>query len=355
MLPPRNAGQLRRAAAWILGQGRRLAAGLRTGDTLPPELRHAIHNTKLLGALLARQAYAEGRAGPGVAAPEHPVLVRLGGRLCRQEDIEAPWLHHWCARLGMVPLYHRKVWEECFVAQALWEAGMLAPGRRALGFAVGRELLPAFAAAQGVQVLATDLARGESRARIWHGTGQHAEGADHLFHPHLLPREVFDARVAFRAVDMAAIPDDLRRGGFDALWSVCAFEHLGSLESGLDFVLRAMDCLRPGGIAVHTTEYNLAETGPTLGSGVTVLYQRRHIEALGARLAAAGHQLLPVDFGTGGGVLDGFVDLPPFSAPDGTQPVADTPHLRKTHAEHVVTSIGLIIRAGAAGPKGETA
>jgi SAM-dependent methyltransferase len=281
-----------------------------------------------------------------VPAREAPVLLRLGGRLCRQEDIEAPWLHHWCARLGMAPLYHRKVWEECYVAQALWEAGMLAPRRRGLGFAVGRELLPAFLAAQGAQVVATDLAAADPRARMWHDSGQFAAAAEHLFHPHLISRDEFDALVSFRAVDMAAIPDDVRRGGFDFLWSVCSLEHLGSLEAGMRFVEQAMACLRPGGVAVHTTEYNLAEEGRTLESGVTVLYQRRHIEALARRLDAAGHRVAPIDFTQGEGVLDRFVDLPPFALPDGTQPVKDTPHLRKAFREHVATSIGLVVRAG---------
>jgi SAM-dependent methyltransferase len=333
--------------AFIAGKAKRGAQGLATGDDLPPELRHAIANTKLLGAEIARAAFAAGRAGPGVPAPEAPVLVRLGGRLCRQEDIEAPWLHHWCARLGMVPLYHRKVWEECYVAQALWEHGMLTARRRGLGFAVGRELLPAFLAAQGAEVLATDLAARDDRARIWHDSGQFAAEAGHLFYPHLIGREDFDARVTFRAVDMAAIPEDLRRGEkFDFLWSVCALEHLGSLEAGLRFIEQAMACLKPGGVAVHTTEYNLAETGRTLTSGVTVLYQRRHIEELARRLEAAGHRVAPLDFSAGEGVLDRFVDLPPFSLPDGTQPVKDTPHLRKAFREHTATSIGIIVRAG---------
>jgi len=330
----------------VARRARRVAQALRTGDELPPELRHAIWNSKQMGALLARQFYQAGMAGPGIPAPEDPVLARLGGRLCRQEDIEAPWLHHWCARLGMAPIYHRKVWEECFVAQALWEAGMLAPRRRGLGFAVGRELLPAFIAAQGAEVLATDLRQEDRRARVWQETGQHARQHDHLFYPHLLGREDFDARVVFRAVDMARIPEDLSQGGFDFLWSVCSLEHLGTLRAGQDFILRAMACLRPGGVAVHTTEFNLAEDGPTQAQGLTVLYQRRHIEELGVRLAAAGHTLLTVDFTAGDGVLDRFVDIPPFALPDGTPPVPDTPHLRLGQQEHVATSIGLIIRAG---------
>ena len=57
----------------------------------------------------------------------------------------------------------------------------------------------------------------------------------------------------FRAVDMNDIPPDLR--GFDFTWSSCALEHLGTLRAGADFVVEQMTCLRPGGVAVHTTEY----------------------------------------------------------------------------------------------------
>jgi SAM-dependent methyltransferase len=339
-------GAFRRLVGWLKGSAQRRASGARRGDALPVELRHAIRNTKLLGAALARQAYAEGRAGPGLDAPEHPLLARLGGRVCRQADIEAPWLHHWCGRLRMAPIYHRKVWEECFVAQALWEAGMLAPGRKGIGFAVGREWLPAFLAAEGAEVLGTDLATDDRRSRIWHGSGQHAAEADHLFQPHLIEPGEFRAQVGFRAVDMTAIPDDLRQGGFDFAWSVCALEHLGDLEAGLRFIERAMACLRPGGVAVHTTEFNLDPDGPTLTRGTTVLYQRRHIEALAARLAQAGHRLLPVDFDAGEGVFDGFVDLPPFIGAEGAPVVADAPHLRLAKGDFTATSIGLIIRAG---------
>jgi hypothetical protein len=330
----------------ILHRWQRLRLRAWQGGEMPPELRHAALNTKLMGAVIARQMYAAGLAGPGLPAPDAPVPVGLAGGVCRQDAIEAPWLRHWCARLGMVPLYHRKVWEECFVAQALWEAGMLAPGRRGIGFAVGREYLPALAAAFGMEVLATDLRPEDPRARDWHQSGQHAGEAGHLFLPHIVDRASFEARLRFRAVDMARIPQDLRAGGFDCLWSACAFEHLGSLEAGLDFVVRAMACLRPGGVAVHTTEFNIEPEGPTPSSGPTVLYQRRHVEELGRRLAAMGHEMLPVDFDGGSGVLDRFVDLPPYAEAGGRLAVEDAPHLRLSFRGHVATSIGLIIRAG---------
>jgi hypothetical protein len=335
-----------RVTTAILQRWHRLRLRLSQGGPMSPELRHAAMNVKLMGAVYSRQLYAAGLAGPGLPAPERPVHVGLTGGVARQDAIESAWLRHWCARLGMVPLYHRKVWEECFAAQALWEAGMLAPGIRGLGFAVGREYLPCFAAAHGMQVLATDLRPEDSRARMWHESHQHAGEADHLFLPHLIDRVSFDERVRFRPVDMSRIPDDLLRGEFDCLWSVCSFEHLGTIEAGLDFVLRAMACLKPGGIAVHTTEFNMDPDGPTVDHGSTVLYQRRHIEALGERLARHGHTLLPVDYAGGSGVLDRFIDLPPFHEPDGRLAVEDAPHLRLSLRGHVATSIGLIIRAG---------
>lgn len=342
------AGPLRRVMA-LLARGRqgvrRGVADIASRATAPSvEARHAAWNTKVLGSAYARQLYASGVAGPGVQLQSFPVQVRLTSGLCRQADIEQPWLHYWCSRLGMLPIYHRKVWEDCFVAQALWEAGMLNNRRRALGFAVGREMLPAFFAAHGVEVLATDLGQQEQTAKGWQQTGQHASELEHLFWPTLVEREVFDQRVTFQPADMRRIPDALADGSRDFVWSVCSFEHLGSIQAGLDFVVRAMDCLRPGGIAVHTTEFNMDAEGPTLDGGSTVLFQRRHIEALGERLAEAGHELLPVDFHPGRGVLDQFVDLPPFSEEGGALPVADTPHLRLAMGEHVATSIGLIIR-----------
>lgn len=336
---------LRRMTSWLARRGQALARALFLGDAMPPEMRHLVWNTKVMGSVIARQMYEAGIAGPAVPPQPYPVLVRLSSRICRQQDLEAPWLHHWCSRLGMYPLYHRKVWEDCFVLQAMWEAGMLARRRRGLGFAVGQEALPAFFAAQGAEVLATDLAPSDARARKWRATGQHVGEASRLHHPRLIDDKTFKEKVSFRPVDMAKIPPDLMKGEFDFLWSVCSFEHLGSIEAGLDFVVKAMACLRPGGLAVHTTEFNLAAEGPTLDHAPTVLYQRRHIEQLAQRLAAEGHEMRPVDFDTGSGVLDRFVDLPPFSGKDRHPLVPDTPHLRLAFREHVATSIGLIIRA----------
>ncbi|HYZ31152.1 MAG TPA: class I SAM-dependent methyltransferase [Crenalkalicoccus sp.] len=303
-------------------------------------------DVKVLATELARQRYAAGLAGHAAPLPAAPVPAALTSRICRQADIEQDWLRHWCGRLRMAPLYHRKVWEDCFILQAVWEAGLLRPGARALGFAVGAEWLPAFLAGQGLSVVATDLDPGDARAGEWIRSGQHAAAAERLYQAHLCDRADFAARVGFRPVDMSAIPDDLARGGFDLVWSVCALEHLGTLQAGADFVRNAMRCLRPGGLAVHTTEYNLDAAGPTLERGGTVLFQRRHLEALTAALAAEGHAMLPLDDAPGEAVFDRFVDLPPY--PHEADPLGplEAPHLRLSLEGFPATSVGLIVRAG---------
>ncbi|WP_243634379.1 class I SAM-dependent methyltransferase [Roseicella frigidaeris] len=300
-------------------------------------------NIKLLGSALAQSRLA---ACASAEAPIGPQAIGLASRACCQADIEGDWLRHWCRVLGVAPRYHRKLWEDCTVPQMLWEAGMLEPGRRGLGFAVGREDLPALFASRGVEVLATDLDSADSRATAWTQTGQHADRLESLHRPRLLPEEGFRRRVQFRPVDMTAIPADLLQGEFDFVWSVCALEHLGSLEAGEAFVRTAMRCLRPGGIAVHTTEFNLDPTGPTVETGPTVLYQRRHLERLGESLAAAGHAMLPLRDPAGDRQLfDQLVDLPPYAHQGGPE---NSPHLRLVLAGHTVTSVALVIRAGGA-------
>ena len=303
-------------------------------------------NMKVLGITLARQCYQAGLAGPGVAGPPEPVAAGLAGGLCRQADIESPWLRHWCGQLGIFPLYHRKVWEHCFILQALWEAGALAAGKAALGFAVGAEPLPALLAARGVQVLATDLDGRNAAAQVWRATRQHGGSREQLFHPHLVDRCAFDSRVDYRTADMNRIPADLH-GRFDACWSSCAMEHLGSIAHGLRFVESAMRCLRPGGTAVHTMEFNLhaAQSG-SLRTGSTVLFEEQDVLDLAQRLREAGHQVASIAFDRGDGLLDGFIDVPPFSADEGgPAAMPPAPHLRVAFRGHVVTSLGIIVRA----------
>ena len=235
---------------------------------------------------------------------------------------------HWIARTGRRVQWHRKQWEYFFILQALYERGRLAPGMSGLGFGVGREPLSAAIAAMGASVLATDLA---SAAAGWDDIGRAAASLSELNIQKLCPDEDFKRLVSFREVDMRNVPQDLPK--VDFAWSACAFEHLGSLQRGVDFLIESSRLLKPGGVGVHTTEYNLSSNDKTVSEGDAVLYRRCDLDALGAALDAVDCDLLPFDERPADGVLDGFVDVPPFSSP----------HLRLALGEFAVTSVGVII------------
>ncbi|HLM74137.1 MAG TPA: methyltransferase domain-containing protein [Polyangiaceae bacterium] len=267
---------------------------------------------------------------------EEPSFPRLGSQLCTASQMRAPEYLEWCRFLKCEgETLHRKVWEYCYIMQGLTEQLGSFEGKRGLGFGVGRERLAEAFAALGAEVVATDQAPEAADQQGWAGTGQYANVIASLNRLKICDPAIFERRVQFRVADMNQISDDL--SGFDFVWSACAFEHLGSIERGLDFVVRAMDCLKPGGVAVHTTEYNLTSNDATPASGATVLFRRRDIEELGNRLRDRGFELLPLNLHPGGDRLDHHVDVPPYKL---------SPHLRLMISRHAATSLGILIRRG---------
>ncbi len=274
--------------------------------------------------------------------------ARTGSLLCRHETLDSPAFRSWVQALGEVWQAHRKLWELAYICQVLQERGMLAPGKKGLGFAVGQEKLPAFFASRGCRITASDLPADDERNRPWAETGQWAGSLEALNRPGLCPDDIFRTNVVFRPVDMNAIPDDLT--GFDFTWSTCSFEHCGSLELGLAFMKRQMDCLRPGGVAVHTTEFNLTSNEDTLEAHNLAIYRLRDIESLCAWLREKGHRVEPLDLSCGRHETDTYVDRPEYY-PLTTETPHLTRHLRLDLAGYAATSIGLVVvkKDGAAG------
>ena len=269
-----------------------------------------------------------------VAPPlEPPLLPAQGSRLCNQADLSSDSFRYWCEKLKRPPTLARKLWELVFISQSLFERGLLSPSRRGLAFGVGREPLPALFASMGCTIVATDQESEDARRAGWQQTGQHAAELDALAFPRICDPDVFRERVTFEAADMNDIPRKFG-GGFDFCWSACSLEHLGSLEHGLAFVENAMDTLKQGGVAIHTTEFNLSSNGHTLESRDLSLYRRRDIQELAERLMRAGYNVEPIDFDPGEALIDDYVDLPPYR---------EEPHLRLRIGEYDCTSIGLII------------
>jgi SAM-dependent methyltransferase len=259
---------------------------------------------------------------------------RLTSRVCTHAYLNGPVCRYWTAQMREQYQCHRKLWEWGFIAQALAERKMLQPGRRGLGFAVGSEPLASLFAARGCEVVATDLdpAAAAGDQTRWMDTGQHAASLALLNGRGICPPAAFAERVTLRYVDMRDVPADL--SGFDFVWSSCSFEHLGSLEHGQKFIERMCDCLRPGGVAVHTTEFNVTSDDSTVAEGPDVFFRRRDIEEMAERVAAKGVRLLPRDYSPGTAPEDEYVDQVPF--------YNRGVHLKLEYLGHVITSIGLI-------------
>lgn len=255
---------------------------------------------------------------------------------CQASDFYHPRYTQLCKLMAHRPHFHRKQWEWVYVLHQLIEAGVLHPGSRGLGFGVGTEPLPAVFASMGVDVTATDAPMDVSLAKEWNATNQHSGDVSQLLHSEIAPDDLVRSKVSHRPCDMNCIDPELT--GYDFNWSSCCFEHLGSLENGLQFVVNAVEkTLRVGGIAVHTTEFNASSNDATVAEGGTVIYRLRDMEELVARLRDRGHEVQPFVIGPTAHALDYHVDVPPYQ---------HDIHLKLLLTGYVTTSVGLVVRRG---------
>jgi hypothetical protein len=250
---------------------------------------------------------------------------------CTAAQIGDAKLATWCERIHHPVLMHRKLWEWCYILEALESSGAIGPGARGVGFGVGREPIASYLVTQGCRVTVTDLPSGAAEAGHWMGAAQWAADLDATRDEKLCSPEEFAANAEFRPVDMRSIPSDLR--GYDFSWSSCAFEHLGTLRAGAEFIHRQMEVLRPGGVAVHTTELNVCCNWATIDEGETVLYRRRDLERLQRDLAKDGHSM-SINLTLGDRPEDRHVDTEPWS----------NVHLNRRMDGYVITSFGMTVR-----------
>jgi hypothetical protein len=273
---------------------------------------------------------------------DSPVEPTFGGeklldsQLATQSQFTSPAYARWRDELKEPTHFHSKQWEYSFILQAVQERGLMAPGKKGLGFGVGREQLPAVFAKHGAEVLATDLELDKATQQGWVRGNQYMSSVDVLNERGIATPEEFQ-RVKGMNVDMTNIPADLQN--FDFTWSTCALGHLGNRAKGVKFIEDSLKTLKPGGVAVHTTEFNLSSDTETFETPNTSVYTKRDIQQLVARLTAQGHQVR-VNFNIGGGPLDKVVDETPFTK-------GDHVHLRLRLGRYAVTSLGLIITKAA--------
>ncbi|NDZ14504.1 hypothetical protein C7T35_18170 [Variovorax sp. WS11] len=256
---------------------------------------------------------------------------------CQAEDFYHPRFMQLCKLIGERPRFHRKQWEWVFVLHKLLESGAVSPGARGLVFGVGREPLPAAFAGMGANITATDAPLDLPMTAAWSSTNQHSTALAGLSYPAIVPDDKLAQHVTHAYCDMTAIGPEFT--GYDFNWSSCCFEHLGSLEAGMQFVVNAVEkTLHPSGVAVHTTEFNASSNEATVETGETVIYRRRDMEELVRRLRERGHEVEEFRIGPMAHVLDYHVDVPPYMG---------NIHLKLLLAGYACTSVGIVVRRGA--------
>jgi hypothetical protein len=278
-----------------------------------------------------------GAAIHGVALPAEPALEIAGlpSRAPHFADVRSAWFSYWVQQLHCTVRPHRKLWEFSVVLQAMYEAGVLAADCKVLGFGVGDEPIPSYLAALGLSVVATDLPDAAER--------------DYVLNPAFVNADAFDQRVEVSNLDMRRV-DDVTLRGFDACWSCGVLNEMTTVEEALETAIGAMDVLRPGGIAIHTTEFAFADDVLPPVSGALV-FTRSFFERLQEGLNGRGHQVVPISFDLGAHPLDGYVDLGPFEIEaseawtDVWREDAGAPHLKLIQAGVRQTSFAFMVRA----------
>jgi hypothetical protein len=262
-------------------------------------------------------------------------MKNLKSQLVTQEQVESTEYTNWIEEIKEVNRFHRKQWEWIYILQAIKENGFMKEGMKGLGFGVGDEPMPAVFANSGCEILATEINIDEKNEKGWVKERDAKQQLEALNRKNICDPDKFNQLVKHRDVDMNDVPKDLK--DFDFTWSSCAFEHLGTLKHGMDFVMNSIDCLKPGGLAVHTTEYTMYKN-TTIKEGSTVFYRKKDILELADMIRKDGHEI-ELDFSSGKKKLDIIPDMPPYK---------QTNHLKLVVSKHwkfiVATSIGLIIR-----------
>lgn len=256
-----------------------------------------------------------------------PSLDSIVSQTCTASQFHEDHYNRISAKIMQAPRFHRKQWEYIYILRALEEFNLLKPGVTGLGFGCGKEPLAVVMAQNGLNVTVTDIPPLESSDTHWGSSS-----AMDLFYGGICSEAVYKKHVSFKAVDMNNIPDDL--GRFDFLWSCCALEHLGSLRAGMEFITNSIKCLKPGGIAIHTTELNMSSDNDTLESPGLSLYRRCDLLDLQNQLLDTGCKVLPMNFYSGDLPEDEYIDLPPYK-----QDI----HLKLMIQKYTITSFGLVV------------
>jgi 2-polyprenyl-3-methyl-5-hydroxy-6-metoxy-1,4-benzoquinol methylase len=252
--------------------------------------------------------------------------------MCTSNQFFEQEYRKWCEEFQSPPRFNRQQWEYVFILEAVRQADNIENGKKGLGFGCGREPLTAVFAKNGCSITATDKKPGKEADQLWVKTYQHADSLSNLNELRICDPITFKTKVEFKYVDMNMIPDELT--GYDFLWSACALEHLGSIQNSLDFAVKSLKCLKPGGIAVHTTEFNISSDDETYDGPNLSILRKRDLEELSERLIILDAGMAYLNLNPGNNPIDQYVDTPPYKS---------SPNLKILLNSIIATSLGFII------------
>lgn len=236
------------------------------------------------------------------------------------KDFSSSWYKKWSILLKqengiyLDQPFHNKAWQNAVILQALDERGYLIEGNKALGFGVGKERVPSALAALGLKVTATDQDFESGEKGGWNN-GQLARSRNDLNKFNITSKKSFDDNVEFKNCDMTKI-SKIFTGKYDLIWSNCALGHLGSIDKSLEFIENSLDCLKPGGIAIHTTETNVVSNKDTIETGNTVIFRRKDLTSIFYKLRKNGYKCSPLYLNFGRSIQDKSFSFDPYT--DGT-------------------------------------
>ena len=176
-------------------------------------------------------------------------------KVCRTADAGDPLWRRGYDDLGFSSrpeVFHRKIWEFNQALYGLRTLRRLAPEATALGIGCGHEELMYFLANRIRRVIATDLYEG-----VWIG-GE--SDADVLAHPaKYAPFKYREDHLEVRRMDALALAAG--DASVDFVFCLSSIEHFGRLRDKLTSLREMYRILKPGGVAVLTTEAVLNRLG----------------------------------------------------------------------------------------------
>jgi SAM-dependent methyltransferase len=162
--------------------------------------------------------------------------------------------------------FHRKAWEFAHAVYGLRTLKRLSPNAVALGVGSGHEHVLYFLANKVSRVVATDLYEGDFAEKEASAIMLHTPAMFAPFHYRKDHLEV---------LSMDARQLDFPSNTFDFVFSFSSIEHFGGHREAVMALREMFRVLKPGGIAVVTTELILNRLGRTRG-----FFRRREIEPL---------------------------------------------------------------------------